>query len=162
MKGLILYRSHYGNTKQVADMVSQQLLALNHQAVVQDVRQNLPDLKDFDFFFVGSPTRFGGPAWRAKRVVKKLAKKGAGQKPVVLFDTLGIIPTDPAQLEKSRKYIFPGAAGILFKIAQEQKLNVYPETLRCEVNGAKGPLVEGCAEKVAEFTKKFVETFKNS
>ena len=158
MKGLILYRSHYGNTKQVGDMVAQQLLALGHQTTVQDVRQKLPELKEFDFVFVGSPTRFGGPSWQAKSVLKKLKKKDWGQKTVVIFDTLGIIPTNPEELEKSKKYIFPGAAGILQNIAKEQGLNVYPETLRCEVNGAKGPLVESYAEKVKEFTKKFVET----
>jgi len=158
VKGLILYRSHYGNTKQVSDMVAQQLQALGHQVIVQDVRQKLPELQEFGFVFVGSPTRFGGPSGQAKSALKKLKKKGWGQKPVVIFDTLAIIPTNPEELEKSKKYIFPGAAGILQNMAKEQGLNVYAETLRCEVNSAKGPLVEGWAEKVAEFTKKFVET----
>ena len=57
MKGLILFRSHYGNTKQVAESLARQITALGHEAVVQDLRQKLPDLQDLDFVMIGAPTR---------------------------------------------------------------------------------------------------------
>jgi hypothetical protein len=42
-------------------------------------------------------------------------------------------------------------------VAKEQGLNVYPETLRCEVQaGMKGPLAEGQLEKATAFTREFL------
>ena len=38
----------------------------------------------------------------------------------------------------------------------EPARNVYPKILRCEVQGAKGPLKEGEAEKAAAFAGEFM------
>lgn len=157
MKGLILFRSHYGNTKQVAESIAQQITELGHQAVVQDLHQKLPDLQGFDFIMIGSPTRFARADGKALGVLKQLRKKGFAEKPVAIFDTYGPVPTDPKELEKSRKWLYPGAAGIMQKVAKEQGLNVYPETLRCEVlGGLKGPLAEHQLEKATSFAKDFI------
>jgi len=164
MKGLILFRSHYGNTKRVAEGIAEQITSMGHEAVVQDVRQKLPDLQGFDFVMVGSPTRFARADGKASGALKQLRKKGFTGKPVAVFDTYGPVPTDPKELEKSRKWLYPGAAGKMQKLAEEQGLNVYPETLRCEVQGnMKGPLAEHQLEKAALFTKTFIEKLtKNS
>ncbi len=164
MKGLILFRSHYGNTKRVAEGIAEQITSMGHEAVVQDVRQKLPDLQGFDFVMVGSPTRFARADGKASGALKQLQKKGFTGKPVAVFDTYGPVPTDPKELEKSRKWLYPGAAGKMQKLAEEQGLNVYPETLRCEVQGnMKGPLAEHQLEKAALFTKTFIEKLtKNS
>jgi len=156
MKGLVLFRSHYGNTKQVAESIAQQITALDHEAIVQDLRQKLPDLEGFDFVMIGSPTRFARADGKALSVLKHLRKKGFTE-PVAVFDTYGPVPTDPGELEKSRKWLYPGAAGKMLKVAEEQGLNLYPETLRCEVQwGMKGPLAEHQLEKAALFTKVFI------
>jgi flavorubredoxin len=157
MKGLVLYRSHFGNTKLVAESISQQITALDHEAVVQDVRQKLPDLQDIDFIMVGSPTRIARPDGKALKMLKELKKKGFTEKPVVIFDTYGPEPKDPVELEKSKKWLYPGAAGIMHNVAEEQGLNVYKDTLRCEVQaGMKGPLAEHQLEKAASFTREFL------
>jgi flavodoxin len=157
MKGLILFRSHYGNTKQVADSLAGQISALGHEASVQDLRQKLPDLQDFDFIMIGAPTRFAKVTGKALSVIKQLHKKGVGGKPVAIFDTYGPVPKDPVELEKGKKWLYPGAAGKMLKEAQDRGLNVYPETLRCEVQGGlKGPLAEGQLEKANAFAKEFL------
>ncbi|UCG82844.1 MAG: hypothetical protein JSW38_11780 [Dehalococcoidia bacterium] len=156
MKGLVLFRSHYGNTKQVADGMAQKFTSMGHEAIVQDIRQKLPDLQDLDFIMVGSPTRFARADGKAMSVLKKLSKKGFTEKPLAIFDTYGPVPKNPVELEKNRKWLYPGAAGKMLKLAQEQRLNVYTETLRCEVLGAKGPLVEGQLEKAAAFAEEFL------
>lgn len=157
MKGLVLFRSHYGNTKQVAESIAQQITALGHEAVVMDLRQKLPDLQDFDCVMIGSPTRFARADRKALGVLKQLRKKGFTEKPVAVFDTYGPVPLEPTELEKSKKWLYPGAAGIMQKVAKEQGLNVYSETLRCEVQGGiKGPLAEHQLEKAASFTKNFI------
>jgi flavodoxin len=157
MKGLILFRSHYGNTKQVAESIAQQITLSGHKAVVHELRQKLPDLEGFDFVMVGSPTRIARADGKALSALKQLRKKGFIKKPVAVFDTYGPVPADPGELEKGRKWLYPGAAGKMQKMAQEQGLNVYPETLRCEVQGGmKGPLAEHQLEKAASFTKVFI------
>jgi flavodoxin len=159
MKGLILFRSHYGNTKQVAESIVKQITAQGHEADVQDVRQKLPDLQDFDFVMVGSPTRFARPDGKALGILKQLKKKGFVEKPVAVFDTYGPVPTSPEELEKTKKWLYPGAAGIMHRVAKEQGLNVYQEILRCEVQGGvKGPLADNQLEKATEFTQEFILT----
>ena len=157
MKGLVLFISHYGNTKQVAETIARQITDSGHESVVQDLRQRLPDMISFDFVAIGSPTRFARPAGKAVSVLKQLRKKKYTEKPVVIFDTYGPIPTNPEELEKGKKWLYPGAAGIMQKVAKEQGLNVYPDTLRCEVlGGLKGPLADHQLEKAASFTKEFL------
>lgn len=157
MKGLVLFRSHYGNTKQVAESIAQQITALGHEAIVQDLREKLPDLQGLDFIMIGAPTRFARVTGKALSVLRQLRKKGFTEKPVAIFDTYGPVPTDPKELEKGRKWLYPGAAGIMQRVAKEQGLNVYSETLRCEVQGGlKGPLADHQLEKAAAFTKEFI------
>jgi flavodoxin len=151
MKALILYRSHYGNTKLVAEALAKELEARDVDADVQDLRRKLPDLGGVELVLVGAPTRMARVSRRALRVLKKLKKKGFTGGQVAVFDTYGPIPTKPEKLEKGRKWLYPGAAGILHKAATELGLNVHPATLRCEVAGMKGPLKDREIEKAAAF-----------
>jgi flavodoxin len=159
MKGLVLFRSHYGNTKQVAEAIAAQINALGHESAVQDLRRKLPDLGGVDFIFIGAPTRMARVTRKAKRVLKRLRKRGFIEKPIAIFDTYGPIPTNPEELEKGRKWLYPGAAGIMQKTAKGLDLNVYGDTLRCEVAGMKGPLKEGELEKAAVFVGAFISSF---
>jgi flavodoxin len=156
MKALVLFRSYYGNTKQVAEVIAQQISALGHESTVQDLRQKLPDLNSIDFIMIGAPTRMARVTRKAISVLKQLRKKGFAGKPIAVFDTYGPVPTKPEEKEKSKKWLYPGAAGIMQKVAKDQGLNVYENTLRCEVKGLKGPLADNEQEKAASFTKEFV------
>lgn len=155
MKALILYRSYHSNTKKVAEAMADALAAQEVESVVQDLRRKLPDLSAFDLILIGSPTRMARVTRKAKQVLKQIRKKGIGDKPVAVFDTYGPVPTNPEELEKGKKWLYPGAAGILYKLAKTLGLNVYPKTLRCEVAGLKGPLGEKELEKAASFAKEF-------
>jgi flavodoxin len=156
MKVLVLYRSYYGNTKLVAEALAREIVALGHETVVQDIRQKLPDLSAFSCALVGAPTRMARVNGRALRVLKKLGKRGFADKPVAIFDIYGPVPTTEAEREKGRKWITPGAAGVMEKTAKEQGLRVFEKTLRCEVVGMKGPLAEHELEKAVAFARDFV------
>jgi flavodoxin len=158
MKGLVLYRSYHGNTKQVADAMAKGLTAQGVESEVRDLRWKLPDLKEFDFIVIGSPTRMARVNRKARRVLKRIGKKGFAKKPIAVFDTYGPVPTDPEELEKGKKWLYPGAAGILHKLAETLGLNIYSKTLRCEVKGMKGPLGDKELEKAAAFAREFVST----
>ncbi len=95
---------------------------------------------------------------KSYRALKRLSKKGWGTKLVILFDTYGPVPKAPEELEKGRKWLYPGAAGLLQAKAEAFGLNVYPKTLRCEVKGMKGPLKDSGKEKVAAFIDEFART----
>jgi flavodoxin len=155
MKALILFRSHFGNTRQVAEALAKELAGLGINSVVRDLRPRLPRLGEFDAALIGAPTRLARVTWKAKSVLKRLSKKGWGRKPVAVFDTYGPVPKTPEELEKGRKWLFPGAAGILQERAKTLGLNVYDKTLRCEVSDMKGPLKEGELEKAAAFARDF-------
>jgi flavodoxin len=156
MKALVLYRSFYGNTKQVADAIAERLKELGYEAEARDVRQRLADLRDVEIVFNGAPTRMARVNRKSLGVLRKLKAMGFTQTPIAIFDTCAVIPTDPEKFEEARKWIVPGAAGILHKAAADLGLNVCGERLRCEVNGMKGPLVEGALEKARVFTDAFI------
>jgi flavodoxin I len=156
MKALILYRSHYGNTRQVAEEIAKQLEAAGHDATVHRLRRRLPRPKGADLVLVGSPTRMARASWRMMRALRRLRRKGIGDKPLAVFDTYGPVPADPGELQKADKWLHPGAAGRLAAKAKELGLNVFPKTLRCEVRGLKGPLKDGELDKIAAFVKELV------
>jgi len=160
MRGLVLYRSHYGNTKLVAEALARELGAAGVEAQVQDLRRKLPDLAPFDVILVGAPTRMANACGKARRLLKKIRKRGFTSGRVAVFDTYGPVPMDPVELEKGRKWLYPGAAGILQAIAAAQGLSVHPTTLRCEVAGLKGPLAEKELDKAKPFVRDLIAALK--
>ncbi len=156
MKVLVLFRSYHGNTRQVAEAIGRRLTELGHQALVQDVRQRLPDLASIDAVFNGAPTRFARVNRRSVAILRALRRRGFGSKPVAIYDTCAVLPTSPAEMEQSRRWLIPGAVGIMHKAASDLGLNVYPDTLRCEVRELNGPLADGAIQKALAFTDAFV------
>lgn len=156
MKTLILYRSYYGNTKQVAEAIAQQIITLGHESSIQDIRQRFPDLQGVDAIIVGAPTRMGRVTRKAKSVLRHLKRKGHTDKPVAVFDTIAILPSTPEEMEKVKKWFSPGAVGIMQNVARDQGLKLFPETLRCEVAGMKGPLAENAIGKAIDFATAFI------
>ena len=160
MKSLVLFRSYHGNTKQLAEGIAKELGTHGIETLIQDIRQKLPDLSDIDFILIGSPTRMARVNRKALRALKRLRKKGFTEKPVAIFDTYGPVPSKPEEMEKAKKWLYPGAAGIMQKVAKTLGLNVYSETLRCEVREMKGPLADNQLEKAASFAKVFLSTIR--
>jgi hypothetical protein len=156
MNGLILYRSHYGNTKMVADALAAAMVKLGHQAEVRDLRLPLPDLKDIDWALIGAPTRMGRVTWKARWALRRLRWKGFGSKPLGVFDTYGPVSDDPQKSKEDEKWFLPGAAGMLLAGAQRLGLHVFPITLRCQVREWKGPLKEKEPERAARFAGEFI------
>lgn len=155
MRALILYRSYHGTTKQAAEAMAGRLRALGHEAETRDVRAALPDISTVDLFLVGAPTRFARVTWRARAALRHLRRRGIGSRPVAVFDTYGPLPKTSEEAEQSRKWLEPGAAGILHAAASGLGLTVHPETLRLAVAGAYGPLAEGESERACAFVEAF-------
>lgn len=154
MRALVLFRSYSGNTKQVAEAVAASLRGAGHETEVRDLRTRLPDIGALDMVVVGAPTRMGGPTRRAYRVLRRLRRSGFTGKTVAVFDTFGPVATDPAELEKTKNWLYPGAAGKLQTAAQRLGLKVHPELLRCQVAGSRGPLLAGALELAAAWARR--------
>ena len=103
MKALILFRSFHGNTKQAAEAMSRGIASLGHEATLHDLRRRFPDLAGIRCVLIGAPTRMGRVTRRAYRALKRLRKKGIGERPVAVFDTYGPVPTDAEELKKGAK-----------------------------------------------------------
>jgi menaquinone-dependent protoporphyrinogen IX oxidase len=155
MRALILYRSYHGNTKQTADAMAEKLRSLGHEAEVRDLRAPLPDLAGVDLFVVGAPTRMARVTGRAKAALRRLRRRGIAARPIAVFDTYGPLPKTPEDAEKGRKWLEPGAAGILRQTAAGLGLHVHPEVLRCAVKEAYGPLADGELDKARAFAERF-------
>jgi flavodoxin len=156
MKALVLFRSYHGNTKQVAEAIAGELRAMGHETTVQDLRQKLPELNGIDLAMIGSPTRMARVNRKALAVLNRLGRKGFAGKPIAVFDTYGPAPTNPEELEKARRWLYPGAAGIMHQAAKDRGLKVYEPVLRCEVKGLHGPLADNELAKAVAFTREFV------
>jgi hypothetical protein len=156
MNTLILFRSYYGNTKQVAEAMAQRIRSAGHEVQVRDIRLRLPDLKEIDALIIGAPTRIGRVTRKARSVLRHLKRKGYGAKPIAVFDTIAMIPSTPKEMEESRKWLEPGAVGIMQRIARDNGLNLFPDTLRCEVVGMKGPISENAIGKAVAFATAFM------
>jgi hypothetical protein len=156
MKTLILYRSYYGNTKQVAEALARQIWSKGNEASVQDIRSRLPDLKGIDSIIVGAPTRMGRVTRKARTIMGLLRKKGFGTKPIAVFDTIAKLPTSPEEIAEIKRWVDPGAVGRMHQAAKDQGLNIFSESLRCEVAGTKGPLADNALEKAAVFAVSFL------
>jgi hypothetical protein len=155
MRALILYRSYHGTTRKAADAMADSLRGLGHEAEVRDVRAALPDIAGFDMFMVGAPTRFARVTWRARAALRRLRRRGMADRPLAIFDTYGPLPKTPEEEKESRKWLEPGAAGILRAAATSLGLAVHPEVLRLAVSGAYGPLADGETERARAFAASF-------
>jgi hypothetical protein len=156
MKGLILYRSYYGNTKSIAETLAGEVKLAGHEVSVLELRQKLPNLGEMEFILIGAPTRIARVTRRALGVLKKIKNKAGQKTSVGIFDTCAQVPIDPKEAEEAKKWIFPGAAGIMHERAQKLGLNVYENAFRAEVTGLKGPLAPDAPEKAASFAREFI------
>lgn len=156
MRGVVAYDSVFGNTRQVAEAMKDEIEKSGHQVSLLNVRESREVPQDGDFLFVGSPTRIGKMTGRSKRLVKKLDRNTWGSKPVAVFDTHMPYPEDPKEREKSSKWIEPGAAGKLAELASKRGLKVQGQPLRCVVKDMKGPLAEGQLDKARDYARQFV------
>ena len=155
MKGVVAFDSVYGNTRQVAEALKDELEKAGHTVVLLNVKETREVPSEGDFLFVGSPTRFGKMTSRSKRLVKKLDAESWRSKPIVVFDTHMPYPDEPEEKRKSSKWINPGAAGRLTELAAGRGMNVRGPPLRCLVTDMKGPLAEGQLERARDYARQF-------
>jgi len=158
MKGLVAYDSVFGNTKQVAEAVAEQIRADGHSAELVSLRSGGKERPGADFLFVGGPTRFKKMTRPVKKFMKHLDRSYWSSRPIVAFDTHGLPGKTEEERLKSDKWINPGAAGGIIGLGNKLGMKMHPTPLRCAVMDMKGPLEQESLEKAKAFAHEFVSS----
>jgi flavodoxin len=152
MKGLIIFDTSYGNTRTIAETISETLkesgIAVD-TFYVKDVKKL--SAKEYDFLVLGSPTKFWTMTLTMRRFLGKVKRKEWVNKPFAAFDT-----EDPENIEKKRG----SAAEKIAEKLKEKKMNPLLPVLKAVVLGWKGPLQEGEIERAKEYARELAVKLK--
>jgi len=157
MKGIVVYDTSYGNTRKIAETIADTLKESGIEVDLFDVK-NVKKLsgKDYDFFVLGSPTKFGTMSFTIKFFLGKVKSEEWLNKPFAAFDT-----ENPENVEKSRieNKEWSAAEKIAEKL-REKKMNQLLPVLKTLVLGQKGPLVEGEVDRTKDYARQLAAKLK--
>ena len=152
MKGIVVYDTSYGNTKKIAETISETLKKSGIEVdafYVKDVKKL--SAKDYDFLVLGSPTKFGTMSYTVKGFLGKVKSKEWSNKPFAAFDT-----ENPENMVKSE---WSAAEKITEKLREKQMKQLLP-VLKAAVLGQKGPLKEGVIERTKDYARELAIKLK--
>ena len=157
MKGIVVYDTSYGNTKKIAEAITETLKE-------SDIEVDLFDVKDvkklsssgYDFLVLGSPTKFGTMSFTIKFFLGKVKSEEWMNKPFAAFDTENPENIERARLENKE---WSAAEKIAEKLKEKKMKQVAP-VLKAQVLGQKGPLVEGEVERTKDYAKQLATRLK--
>jgi len=158
MKGIVVYDTSYGNTKKIAETIAETLKESGIEvdlSYVKDVKKLSG--KDYDFFVLGSPTKFGTMSFAVKFFLGKVKSEEWRNKPFAAFDT-----ENPENIERSRieNKEWSAAEKIAQKLREKQMNQLLP-VLKALVLDQKGPLVEGEVERTKDYARKLAIKLKS-
>ena len=152
MKGIIVYDTSYGNTKKIAETIAEILKESGIEVglfYVKDVKKL--SAKDYDFFVLGSPTKFGTMSFALKFFLGKVKSEEWMKKPFAAFDT-----ENRENLEKKEW----SAAEKISEKLRDKKMNQLLPVLKALVLGQKGPLEEGEIERTKDYARELAIKLK--
>jgi menaquinone-dependent protoporphyrinogen IX oxidase len=148
MKGIVIFDTSYGNTRAIAEAISETLKESGIEVdtfYVKDVKKM--SAKDYNFLVLGSPTKFGTMSFAVKGFLGKVKSKEWMNKPFAAFDT-----ENPENIERARieNKELSAAEKIAAKL-RDKKMNQLLPVLKAVVLGWKGPLQEGEIKRAKEY-----------
>jgi menaquinone-dependent protoporphyrinogen IX oxidase len=152
MKGIVIFDTSYGNTKTIAETISETLKESGIEVdtfYVKDVKKL--SAKGYDFLVLGSPTKFGTMSFTVKRFLGKVKSKEWMNKPFAAFDT-----ENPENIEKKEG----SAAEKIAEKLREKQMNQLLPVLKAVVLGWKGPLQGGEIERTKEYARELAVKLK--
>lgn len=148
MKVLISYESKHGNTKKVAELISEGIKTVEgHEVSIENVNDiDFSKSEIYDLLLIGSPNHMGGPTQSVKKFLKNLTKAPLKAKSIAVFDTYMKKEIGKAvkKMEKQISKILPD-------------LMILSPGLSIKVGGMKGPIVEEDLLKCKEFGEKLIK-----
>jgi menaquinone-dependent protoporphyrinogen IX oxidase len=159
MKGIIIYDTTYGNTKEIAETIQSTLKESGIEADLFKVNEvKKLSAKDYSFLILGSPTKFGTMSFAVKFFLGKLKSEEWQNKPFAAFDT-----ENPENVEKAlaENKEWSAAEKIAQKLKEKKMTQLLP-VHKALVLGQKGPVEEGEIERTKDYTREFASTLKES
>jgi len=150
MKGIVVYDTSYGNTKKVAETITETLKESGIEVDLFDVKDvKKLSAKDYSLLVLGSPTKFGTMSFAIRGFLGKVKSEEWMNKPFAAFDT-----ENPENIERARVEKKEWSAGekIAAKLT-EKKMNQLLPVLKALVFEMKGPLIEGEIERIKEYAR---------
>ena len=152
MKGVVIFDTSHGNTREIAEVISETLKEANIEVdtyYVKDAKKL--NGKDYDFLVLGSPTKLGTMSFTMRGFLGKIKSEEWTNKPFVAFDT-----ELPDNIERNEG----SAAEKIAERLKEKQMNPLLPVLKSVVLGMKGPLQEGEIERAKEYAGKVVAELK--
>lgn len=156
MKGIVVYDTSYGNTKAIAEAISEALKESGIEVDLFYVKDAKLNGKDYDFLVLGSPTKFGTMSFTFKRFLGKVKSKEWANKPFAAFDTENPENIEQSQAENKE---WSAAEKIADKLKEKKMKQLLP-VLKAIVFGQKGPLKEGEIERAKDYAKELASKLK--
>ncbi len=155
MKGIVVFDTSYGNTKAIAQAISEGLKESGIEVDVFHVK-DAKNLKGYDFLVLGSPTKFGTMSFAVKFFLGKVKSEEWLGKPFAAFDT-----ENPENIEKAvaEGKDWSAAEKIAAKL-KEKRLNQPLPVHKAVVFGQKGPLKEGEVDRAKEYARMFASKLR--
>ena len=157
MKGIIIYDTSFGNTKKIAETIQETLKEAEIESNLFKVNEiKKLNAKEYDFFVLGSPTKFGTMSFAIKFFLGKVKGEEWTNKPFAAFDT-----ENPENVEQSRiqNKEWSAAEKIALKLKEKNMRQLLP-VLKALVLGQKGPLVEGEVDRAKIFARELAAKLK--
>jgi len=150
-KVIITYESKYGNTKLVAETITESLREVSGvETVLSELKEvDLNKLIEFDAILVGSPNHIGSATRSIRKFIDKLGKLNLEGKLAAVFDTY-IGKDFEKAVKKMEKQIGEKVRGLKLAVPG----------LSIKVEGMKGPIAEGELPKCKEFGVKIASQLK--
>ena len=151
-KGIVVYDTSYGNTKKIAEIIAETLKESGIEVDLFDVKDvKKLSTKDYSFFVLGSPTRFGTMSFAIRSFLGKVKSEEWMNKPFIAFDT-----ENPENIEKKEG----SAAEKIVEKLKDKKMNQLLPVLKASVLGQKGPLIEGEIERTKDYARELAIKLK--
>ena len=157
MTGIVVFDTSYGNTKTIAETISDTLKESGIEVdtfYVKDVKKL--SAKDYDLLVLGSPTKFGTMSFTFRGFLGKVKSKDWMNKSFVAFDTENPENVEQARLQNKE---LSAAEKIAAKLKEKRMKQLLP-VLKALVLGWKGPLQEGEIERTKEYAKEITNKLK--
>jgi menaquinone-dependent protoporphyrinogen IX oxidase len=152
MKGILVYDTSYGNTKKIAETITETLKESGIEVdlfYVKDVKKIRPT--DYGFLVLGSPTKFGTMSFAFKFFLGQVKGEEWADKPFAAFDT-----ENPENMKKKEW----SAAEKIAERLKERKMNQLLPVLKAAVHDMKGPIVEGEIKRAQDYAKELASKLK--
>ena len=157
MRGVVVFDTSYGNTRTIAETISETLKESGIEVdafYVKDVKKL--SAKNYNFLVLGSPTKFGTMSFTVKGFLGKVKSEEWMNKPFIAFDT-----ENPENIEKARAENKEwSAAEKISEKLREKKMNQLLPVLKAAVLGQKGPLVEGEIDRTKDYARELAVKLK--